>query len=170
MVVGDQVAGAVGGLPVAPEGEPQAVPAHPGEVRHVLVDHPLPVGVEIAGGAVVGGGRQHVVRAEEGDLLAVVAPADDTGLVEVDGTVRGSRRARGTLPVNEGDRNDYKKTFNHGSTEDTEGPRKQQDHGIILLMVVGGVATFSLSKAFRVFRGSVVRSSFVYCPFRTTAP
>src|SRR2546430_12197861 len=38
-VVGDQVAGRVGGLPVPPKGQPQAVPAHAGELRHVFVDH-----------------------------------------------------------------------------------------------------------------------------------
>jgi hypothetical protein len=95
MVVGDQVAGAVGGLPVTPEGQPQAVPAHAGELRHVLVDHPLPVGVHIAGRAVVGSGVHDIVRAEERDLGPVVAPTHHTGAVEVDGAVgeRGGGRA-----------------------------------------------------------------------------
>ena len=89
MVVGDQVAGAVGRLPVAPEGEPQAVPAHPGEVGHVLVDHQLAVAVNITRRPVVGGGGEHVVRAEEGHFLAIVLPADHPGAVEVDGAGGG---------------------------------------------------------------------------------
>jgi hypothetical protein len=54
-------------------------------LRHVLIDHLLAVGVEIAGGAIVGGGGKHVVRAEETYLLPVAAPTDDAVLVEVDG-------------------------------------------------------------------------------------
>ena len=89
VIVGDQVAGAVGGLPVTPEGEPETVPAHPGEVRHVLVDHPLSVAVDVTGGPVVGGGGQHVVGAEQGDLLAVVAASGSR--LPCPGTPRGWR-------------------------------------------------------------------------------
>ena len=95
MVVGDEVAGAVGGLPVAPEREPQAIPAHPGEMGHVLLDHPLPVGVQVAGGAVVRGGGEDVVRAEERDFLAGVGPVDDALLVEEDAATRRSGSALG---------------------------------------------------------------------------
>ena len=45
MVVGDQIAGRVGGFPIAPEGQPEAVPAHAGEVGHVLIDHLLAIGM-----------------------------------------------------------------------------------------------------------------------------
>ena len=94
MVVGDQVAGRVGGLPVAPEGQPQAVPTHAGELRHVLVDHLFAIGVKVAGGAVVGGRGQHVVRAKQGDLLVVVAPAHDALVVQVDGAIGALRLNR----------------------------------------------------------------------------
>src|SRR5205823_3586104 len=96
MVVGDQVAVRVGGLPVAPEGEPQPVPAHAGELRHVFVDHLLAIGTQIAGGAVVGGGGKHVVRAEEAYLLLVVSPAHHALAVEVDrpGGALGRERGR----------------------------------------------------------------------------
>ncbi len=104
MVVGDQVAGAVGGFPVAPEGQPQAVPAHAGELRHVLVDHLLAIAVDVAGRAVVGGGVNHVVRAEEGDLLPVVAPADHALAVQVDGPIGyGGSRAGRALGMRRGD-------------------------------------------------------------------
>ena len=88
VVVGEQVAGAVGSLPVAPEGQPETVPTHPGELRHVLVDHRLAIGVEIPGCPIVGGGRQDVVRAEERDLPLVVLPANDALVVDVDGSIR----------------------------------------------------------------------------------
>src|SRR5207244_188148 len=66
----------------------QAVPAHAGELRHVFIDHSLAVGFDVAGRAIVGGGGKHVVRAEEGNLLFVVAPAHHALVVEVDGPVR----------------------------------------------------------------------------------
>ena len=94
MVVGDQVAGRVGSLPVAPEGQPQAVPTHAGELRHVLVDHLLAIGVDVAGGAVIRGGGQHVVRAEEGDFLLRISPPHDALLVEIDATVGDLRLSR----------------------------------------------------------------------------
>src|SRR2546430_6457330 len=87
MVVGDQVAVRVGSLPVAPEGESQPVPAHASELRHVFVDHLLAIGTQIAGGAIVGGGGQHVVRAEESDFLLRISPPHDALLVEIDATV-----------------------------------------------------------------------------------
>src|SRR5258705_7423521 len=85
MIVVDQIAGAVRCLPVTPEGQAQAVPAHAGELGHVVVDHLLAIEVEIARGAIIGGGGQHVVRAEEGDFLPVTGPANDAVLVQVDG-------------------------------------------------------------------------------------
>jgi len=94
MVVGDQVASRVGGFPVAPEGQPQAVPAHAGELRHVFVDHFLAIGMEVAGRAIVGGGGEHVVRAEEDDLVLVVAPAHDALVVKEDGTIGALRLHR----------------------------------------------------------------------------
>ena len=94
MVVGDQVAGRVGSLPVAPEGQPQAVPTHAGELRHVLVDHLLAIGVDVAGGAVIRGGGQHVVRAEEGDFLLRISPPHDALFVEIDATVGDLRLSR----------------------------------------------------------------------------
>src|SRR5207237_4296629 len=56
------------------------------------VDHFLAIGVEVPGRAVVGGGGEHVVRAEEGDLLPVVFPANHALIVEV-------HRSAGTLCV-----------------------------------------------------------------------
>ena len=94
MVVGDQVAGRVGGLPVTPERESQAVPAHAGELRHVLVDHFLAIGVEVSGRAIVGGGGKHVVRAEESDFLLRISPPHDALFVEIDATVRDLRLSR----------------------------------------------------------------------------
>ena len=55
MFVGDEIAGAVGRLPIAPEREPQTIPPHAREVRHVFVDHPLAIGVQIPGSAVIRG-------------------------------------------------------------------------------------------------------------------
>src|SRR5260370_27596037 len=88
MIVGDQVAGAIGGLPVAPEGQPQAVPAHAGELRHVLVDHLLAVAVDVAGGAVVGGCVDDVVRAKEAYLPLSVSPPHDSLVVQENGALR----------------------------------------------------------------------------------
>src|SRR3989442_7530438 len=84
MVVDEQIAGAVRRLPIAPECEPQTIPSHPGELRHVLIDHAFAIGMEIAGRAIVGRRREHVVRAEECDLRAIVSPADHALVVEVD--------------------------------------------------------------------------------------
>src|SRR6266496_3407703 len=88
MIVGDQVAGRVGSFPIAPESEPQPVPPHAGELCHVLIDHFLAIGTEVPGGAVVGGGREHVVRAEEAYLLLVITPAHHALIVEVDIALR----------------------------------------------------------------------------------
>ena len=92
MVVRDQVAGPVGVLPVAPQGETHAVPTHAGEVGHVVVNHLLAVGRHAACGAVIRGGRQDVVRAKERDLRAIVLPSHDALFVEIH---RPRRRHRG---------------------------------------------------------------------------
>src|SRR5712664_2285776 len=84
MVVDEQIAGAVRRLPIAPECEPQAIPSHAGELRHVLIDHAFAIGVEIAGRAIVGRSREHVVRAKKRDLLARVLPPYDALFVEED--------------------------------------------------------------------------------------
>src|SRR5512138_1007023 len=85
MIVSDQVASAVRRLPVAPKREAQSVPAHPGELRDVIVDHLFAIGVDVTCRAIVGCRRQDVVRAEKRDFAVVVAPADDAGAVEVYG-------------------------------------------------------------------------------------
>ena len=82
VLVGDEVPLAVRVLPVAPEGQPHAIPSHARKVRHVLVDHPLSIEAQVAGGAVVRCRWQDVVRAEERDFLAGVLPADDAARVE----------------------------------------------------------------------------------------
>jgi hypothetical protein len=91
MLVGDEIAGAVGSLPVSPEREPETVPAHAGEVGHVLVDHPLSIGAEIASGPVVRRCGKDVVGAEERHFLPGVGPADHALPVEVDAAVRWPR-------------------------------------------------------------------------------
>ena len=88
VVVRDQVAGAVGRFPVAPKRQPQAVPAHARELRHVLVDHLLAIGVDITRGAIVRRGRHDVVRSEERDFPSVVLPPDYACTVEIDGACR----------------------------------------------------------------------------------
>ena len=94
VVVRDQVARAVGRLPIAPERQAQAVPAHARELRHVLVDHLLAIGVDITRGAIVRGGRHDVVRSEERDFPLVVLPSDDACTVEIDGACRVRGRLR----------------------------------------------------------------------------
>ena len=84
VIVGDEVARRVRRFPVAPEGEPHPVPPHAGELRHVVIDHALAVGVEVPGGAIVGRRREHVIRAEQRDLLVIVLPAYHALVVEVD--------------------------------------------------------------------------------------
>ena len=83
VIVDDEIAGAVGVLPIAPQREAHPVPAHAREVRHVVVDHLLPIGAEIAGSAIVGGRRQDVIRAEQPYLAAITPPAYDALLVEI---------------------------------------------------------------------------------------
>ncbi len=84
VVVGYEIAGPVGVLPVAPGAQPQCGPAQAGELGQVLVDHRFAVARDEAGHAVVGAGHDAVVRAVERDFGVGVAPADDTRLVEVE--------------------------------------------------------------------------------------
>jgi hypothetical protein len=148
MVVGDQIAGAVGGLPVTPESESETIPAHPGEVGHVLVNHPLAIALDVTRCTVVGRRGQHVVRAEEGDLLAIITPADHPLLIQVDrafGDCALSLRRYGVC----GEKTRRQKgsaKAQHGDTENTKFARNPQR------------SFLPFSVRLRVFRGSVVRN------------
>src|SRR6266571_869318 len=95
MIVRNQVAGRVGGLPVTPERESQAVPAHAGELRHVLVDHFLAIGVEVARGAVVPGPGQPVGGAEEAYRSLVASRARHALVVDGNRAGRALRAVGG---------------------------------------------------------------------------
>ena len=50
--------------------------------------------MEVPGRAVVGGGGEHVIGAEQGDFLPVVPPTHDAHAVEVNGSI-GALRLNG---------------------------------------------------------------------------
>lgn len=83
MLVDDEIAVAVAVLPIAPERQPQTVPAHPREMRHVLVDPFLSVGAQVFCGAVIARRREAVVRAKEGHLALIRAPPNDAPVVDI---------------------------------------------------------------------------------------
>ena len=95
VVIHDQVPLLVAILPIAPKTQPQAVPAHAGEVGHVLLHQLLPIGVDVARGPVVAGGGEAIVGAAQRDLPFVRGPANHALVVEIDEFCGGAAGSQG---------------------------------------------------------------------------